>query len=213
MSCYLLDSPDRPDLAPYLAIADEFCALPLLHEDQALEWSYLDGETDVVPSRLKSAAELLVLRHDTLKLIDGAGPEALAPSQYKAEEPSANGKEPEQQTVPENERAKTSQQRETAKEQEHTSKTANCTFSGELVSIDLKRFTDSGISLVECPRLLKNAFALPGQGRPPVQTAHPAQAADASSRETLVGHRKNRLGRGWRGMMPGREQARERSPD
>jgi hypothetical protein len=102
MSCYLLDSPDRPDLAPYLAIADEFCALPLLHEDQALEWSYLDGETDVVPSRLKSAAELLVLRHDPLKLIDGAGPEALAPSQNKAEEPSANGKEPEQQTVPEN---------------------------------------------------------------------------------------------------------------
>ncbi len=32
-----------------------------------------------------------------------------------------------------------------------TSKTANCTFSGELVAIDLKRFTDSGINLVECP--------------------------------------------------------------
>ena len=31
----------------------------------ALEWSYLDGKTDVAPSRLKSAAELLVLRHDT----------------------------------------------------------------------------------------------------------------------------------------------------
>jgi hypothetical protein len=63
------------------------------------------------------------------------------------------------------------------KEQEHTSKTANCTFSGGLVPIDLKRFTDSGISLVECASLWKNAFALPGQGRPPVQTAHPAQAA------------------------------------
>jgi len=45
----------------------------------ALEWSYLDGKTDVAPSRLKSAAELLVLRHDTLKLIDGAGPTTLAP--------------------------------------------------------------------------------------------------------------------------------------
>jgi hypothetical protein len=31
----------------------------------ALEWSYLDGETDVVPLRLKSAAERLLLRHDT----------------------------------------------------------------------------------------------------------------------------------------------------
>ena len=142
-----------------------------------------------------------------------AGTQALAPSQNKAEEPSANGKESEQQTVPENERAKTSQQPETAKEQEHTSKTANCTFSGELVSIDLKRFTDSGISLVGCPRLLKNAFALPGQGRPPVQTAHPTQAADSTDLETLVVHRKNRLERGWRGMMPGCEQARERSQD
>jgi hypothetical protein len=35
----------------------------------ALEWSYLAGETDVRAERLKSAAELLVLRHDTLKLI------------------------------------------------------------------------------------------------------------------------------------------------
>lgn len=67
----------------------------------ALEWSYLAGETDVVPSRLKLAAELLVLRHDTLKLIDGAGPDALAPSQNKRDVPSANGKESEQQTVPE----------------------------------------------------------------------------------------------------------------
>lgn len=40
---------------------------------------------------------------------------------------------------------------ETAQEQEHTSKTANCAFSGEQVPIDLKRFTDSGINLVECP--------------------------------------------------------------
>jgi hypothetical protein len=39
----------------------------------ALEWSYLAGETEVRAERLKSAAELLVLRHDTLKLIDGAG--------------------------------------------------------------------------------------------------------------------------------------------
>src|SRR5438132_1551623 len=41
----------------------------------ALEWSYLAGETEVRAERLKSAAELLVLRHDTLKLIDGAGPD------------------------------------------------------------------------------------------------------------------------------------------
>jgi hypothetical protein len=117
----------------------------------ALEWSYLDGKTDVVPSRLKSAAELLVLRHDTLKLIDGAGPDALAPTQNKRDVPGANGKELQQQTVPGNELRDPSQQRETAKEQEPSPKTTNCTFSGEPVSINLKQFTESGISLVECP--------------------------------------------------------------
>src|SRR5260370_16918963 len=40
----------------------------------------------------------------------------------------------------------------------------------------------------------KNAFARQRQGSSPVQSAHPTQAADSSDRETLVGHRKNRLG-------------------
>jgi AAA domain len=119
----------------------------------ALEWSYLAGENEVKAERLKSAAELLVLRHDTLKLIDGAGPEALPQDQNKAEPADANEKEPERQTVPEKEQQNPTNTVETvekAKEQEHTSKTANCTFSG-VVPIDLKRFTDSGINLVECP--------------------------------------------------------------
>lgn len=62
----------------------------------ALEWSYLDEQTDVAPLRLKSAAGLLALRHDTLKLIDGA---TLAQDQNKAEESGVNGKEPERQTA------------------------------------------------------------------------------------------------------------------
>ena len=40
----------------------------------ALEWSYQAGETDVRAERLQSAASLLVLRRDTLRIIDGAGP-------------------------------------------------------------------------------------------------------------------------------------------
>jgi hypothetical protein len=168
----------------------------------ALEWSYLAGDTEVRAERFKSAAELLVLRHDTLKLIDGAGPEVLPQDQNQAEEPGVNGKEPEQQAVSENaepnapstvETVETAETAETAKEQEETSKTANCTFSG-VVRIDLKRFTDSGLNLVECASLWKNAFTLPGQGRPPVQSTHPTQAADSSDGETLVDHRKNRLG-------------------
>src|SRR5438876_6728976 len=69
----------------------------------ALEWSYLAGETEVRAERLKSAAELLVLRHDTLKLIDGAGPDVRHLDQNKAEPASVNGNEPERQTVSENE--------------------------------------------------------------------------------------------------------------
>ncbi len=133
----------------------------------ALEWSYLDGETDVVPLRLKSAAELLVLRYDTLKLIDGAGPDTLAQDQSKAEPASVNGQEPQRQTVSEKEQqneAKTGETAETAQEQEHTSKTANCTFSGELVPIDLKRFADSGINLVECSHCGRMRSLSPSKG-------------------------------------------------
>ncbi len=162
----------------------------------ALEWSYLAGETEVKAERFKSAAELLVLRHDTLKLIDGAGPEALPQDQNQRDVPGVNGKEPEQQAVSENTEPNapsTVETVETAKEQEHTSKTANCTFSGEMVPIDLKRFTDSGINLVECPRCGRMRSLSPAFGRPPVQSTHPTQAADASDREALVSYRKNRL--------------------
>jgi hypothetical protein len=62
-----------------------------------------------------------------------------------------NGEEPEQQAVSENAVPNETNTVETAKEQEQPGKTANCTFSGALVPIDLKRFTDSGINLVECP--------------------------------------------------------------
>jgi len=130
----------------------------------ALEWSYLDGETDVVPSRLKSAAERLLLRHDTLKLIDGAGPDTLAQDQTSAEEPGVNSQEPERQTALEKEQQNTTKTVEPAKEQVQTNTSPNCTFSGEQVPIDLKRFTDSGINLVECPRCGRMRSLSPSKG-------------------------------------------------
>jgi hypothetical protein len=53
---------------------------------------------------------------------------------------------------------------ETAQEQDHTSKTANCTFSGVVISIDLKRFTDSGINLVQCPDCGRMRSLSPSKG-------------------------------------------------
>ena len=117
----------------------------------ALEWTYEAGETNVRAERLKSAAELLVLRHDTLWIIDGAGPDAHAEDQDAKTKDRANGKEPERQTVQENERASMAKTVETAKEPVQTSTSPKCTFSRTVIPIALKRFTESGITLVECP--------------------------------------------------------------
>ena len=114
----------------------------------ALEWSYLAGGTDVRAEQLKSAAELLVLRHDTLKLIDGAGPSVEVLKRDGAEPTSENGAE--RKTVQESEQQNTTETVETVKEQVQTSKTPKCTFFGK-VSIDLKRFAASSVALVECP--------------------------------------------------------------
>ena len=127
----------------------------------ALEWSYAAGETDVRAERLKSAAELLVLRHDTLRIIDGAGPDALVENRDGAEPASANRTE--QKTVQESEQQNTTKTVETAKEQGQTSTSPKCTFFGE-VPIDLQRFTDSGITLVECPNCSRMRSLSPVKG-------------------------------------------------
>jgi hypothetical protein len=41
----------------------------------ALEWSFEASETNVRAETLAKAAELLVLRRDTLRIIDGEGPD------------------------------------------------------------------------------------------------------------------------------------------
>jgi len=117
----------------------------------ALEWTYEAGETNVRAERLKSAAELLVLRHDTLKLIDGDGSDALVEGRDGAKPQVANGKEPKLQTVQESKQQNPTGTGETVEEQGQTSTSPKCTFSG-VVPIDLKRFEGSGVALVECPK-------------------------------------------------------------
>lgn len=117
----------------------------------ALEWTYEAGEMNVQAERLKSAAELLVLRHDTLRIIDGAGPDVPVENLDAEMKDHANGNKPEQQTVQENGRASPTETVETAKEPVQTSTSAKCTFSRTVILIDSKRFTDSDVSSVECP--------------------------------------------------------------
>jgi len=134
----------------------------------ALEWSYEAKAPDVRVEWLERAAELLVLRHDTLRIIDGAGPSVEVPQPQSPEQRNGSKTEPEtepqQETVPANYESQATETVITAEKQEHTSKTANCTFSGELVPIDLKRFTDSGISLVECPDCGRMRSLSPSKG-------------------------------------------------
>ncbi len=130
----------------------------------ALEWSYLAGETEVRAERFKFAAELLVLRHDTLKLIDGAGPEALPQEQNQAEPASLNGKEPERQIVPEKDALHTMETVETAKEQEPPPTSPKCTFSKTVIPVDLNRFTASSVTVVECPRCGRTRSLTPVKG-------------------------------------------------
>ncbi len=116
-----------------------------------LEWTYEAGETNVRAERLKSAAELLVLRHDTLRIIDGAGPDVPVEDQDAETKNRTNGNELERQIVQENEQQNPTKTAETAKESVQTSTSPKCAFSRTVIPIDLKPFTNSGVTSVECP--------------------------------------------------------------
>ena len=63
----------------------------------------------------------------------------------------AKGKEPERQTVQENEQQNTTKTVEMAEEPVQTSASPKCAFSRTVIPIDLKPFTNSGVTSVECP--------------------------------------------------------------
>ncbi len=134
----------------------------------ALEWSYEAKATDVQAKWLERAAELLVLRHDTLRIIDGAGPgvEADQVSSAKSEQTSETQAEQvsspnEEQKIPPISPTEQATQVQSRQSESHPksgghstvsepNQSAKCTFFG-VVPIDIKRFEESGVSLVECP--------------------------------------------------------------
>lgn len=129
----------------------------------ALEWTYEAKAPDVVPSWLKSTAEPLVLRHDTLKIIDGAGPGVEVPPSESTEQGNGSGTEPEREAVQSNVQQHTTETTGTVGELVQTGKTAKCTFPG-VVSIDLQRFLASFVTLVECPRCARTPSLAPSKG-------------------------------------------------
>lgn len=155
----------------------------------ALEWSYLAGETEVKAERFKSAAQLLVLRHDTLKLIDGAGPEAPLQDQNQVKPADANEKEPEQQIVPKKEQQNTTKTVETVETTEETSTSPKCAFSRTLIPIDLKRWAESSVTLVECPDCGRTRSLSPSKGvlRFPPHERRKQQISLTSTRWSVTG--------------------------
>src|SRR5712692_815684 len=129
----------------------------------ALEWSYEAKDSDVKAEMLEKAASLLVLRRDTLRIIDGAGPRIEAPPSEPTEQGNGSRTEPEREAVPTNGQQNTTETVGTVREQVQTVKTPKCTFSG-VVSIELQRFLASSVSLVECPDCARTRSLSPHKG-------------------------------------------------
>ncbi len=116
----------------------------------ALEWTYEAGLTDVQEETLEQAADLLMLRHDTFRIIDGAGPrvdDKDASSERSAQADLIDEEKASQASSPKPEQ--TSEHKE-VESQKQPATQPKCTFHGE-VPIDLQQFSESGIDLVECP--------------------------------------------------------------
>jgi len=131
----------------------------------ALEWSYEAKDVDVKAETLKHAAELLILRRDTLRLIDGAGP-SVEVSQSESTSDEARVDEMEERSTgirsepqaspspPQTSRRDEGEQGTASLAAENSAlstKPGKCTFSGMVVPIDAQRFRASGTSVVECP--------------------------------------------------------------
>ena len=124
----------------------------------ALEWSYETKALDVQVKWLERAAELLVLRHDTLWIIDGAGPGSET-DQAERTEPAQASERPAEQVSSSKEEQKippsvSTGQAPLAQSQKKAetppAASDKCTFSGAVL-IDLQRFEKSGVARVECP--------------------------------------------------------------
>jgi AAA domain-containing protein len=137
----------------------------------ALEWTYQAGETDVRAETLEKAASLLVLRRDTLRIIDGAGPSVEASPAASTGQAQASGTEAEQGSSPPAQPEKPPAAPTVQIEQARSRKKAvlppttstKCTFSG-VVHIFLKCFLESGVALVECPECAATRTLEPHEG-------------------------------------------------
>lgn len=116
----------------------------------ALEWTYQAREPDVRAETLEQAAQLLVLRHDTLWIIDGAGP-IEAPAPEAGEQGDESGAEREQEVVRTDGVPHTMETSVSTGDSAPSRHPAQCPFSRVVVPIDLQAWAESGTRVAECP--------------------------------------------------------------
>jgi hypothetical protein len=126
----------------------------------ALEWAYEAHETEVRAETLEQAAELLVLRRDTFRIIDGDGPSHNALPIEPANTTQASETKKDQEEQDHDEHAGSPDGHSVVPQ---STKPIKCTFSGG-VPIDLQQFLDSGIHRVECPDCTSISLLAPHNG-------------------------------------------------
>jgi len=117
----------------------------------ALEWTYQAGEPDVRAETLELAAQLLVLRHDTLWIIDGAGPIVEAPAPEAGEQGDESRAQREQEVAQTDISPHPMETSALAGDSAPSANPAQCPFSRVEVPIDLEAWAESGTRVVECP--------------------------------------------------------------
>ncbi len=116
----------------------------------ALEWSYEAKFTDVLIEMLEKAATLLVLRRNTLWIIDGVGPSVKASPSEKEKLENGNGA-PDQQEMAQTDVSPHPMKTSVGAGDSAQSAHPQCPFSRMEIPIDLQAFANSGTHVVECP--------------------------------------------------------------
>ncbi len=110
-----------------------------------------DGDPDVRAERLEQAASLLVLRRDTLQIIDGTGPIVQMPAPKAGEWRDGGEAEREQETARTDVSPHTMETSAEARDSAPSANSAQCPFSRVEVPINLVAWAESGTRVVECP--------------------------------------------------------------
>jgi AAA domain len=115
----------------------------------ALEWSYEAKSTDVLVEMLEKAASLLVLRRNTLWIIDGAGPTVEIPRSDTTEQEYVQETEAREVKASDAPKQKPPYHDEVGEIQRAVPST-NCSFSGP-IKLEAARWLESKVEVVQCP--------------------------------------------------------------